>query len=131
MNKVREGSFTPGSLDKEYLVVERYGAGTYVFSISLENLASGDTVIINVKKRVKTGGVYGKIAGGVYDGDTKIHTMVDTIPITISEGQGIRITLEQTDGTARSYPWHLSTTGAVAAETSTTTTTTTSTTTTT
>lgn len=78
-----------------------------VVKINLDNLVAGDAVAIKLYYQMSSGGgwvqedyqSYGGIDGGLTNGNKLITVHLDPNPF------GVRITLTQSDGTARSFVW--------------------------
>ncbi len=79
--------------------------GIYVFMVNLVNLANGDVVILRAKTKVLTGDTAASIYTAVYSHSQGGTPIVASPPIT-SMHQLI-ITLEQSAGTGRNFPWSL------------------------
>lgn len=80
-------------------------AGTYVLIVNLTNLANADTVVLRVKTKVLTGDTAETIYEGSYSHDQGSVPIVASPPVVSMHS--ITVTLEQTDGTGRAFPWAL------------------------
>ena len=75
--------------------------------INLDNMAGGDTTIIQVYYRLAAAGVYGRLDyqtytgadGGLTDGRTLVEVALQP------NRYGARVTLTQSAGVMRTYPW--------------------------
>ena len=79
-------------------------AGTYVLDVDLTNLANGDTVELRAKKKCLTGGSEILYLLGTYS-HAQGAPLVSTIPI--HSEYSLKVTLKQTVGTSRDFPWNL------------------------
>lgn len=93
-------------LDTEHTLFETTTNGAYSSSINLGNMASGDITIIRLHKKVLTGSTQDLIRPWTFTGAQT--DKVFYIP-HISAPFGVKITIEQTDGTGRDYPWSVET----------------------
>jgi hypothetical protein len=70
--------------------------------IDLTNLAGGDTIVVRQFMKIKTAGTYIKYAEETYSGAQSLPMLyIQTKPAKY----GIKITLQQTGGTNRTYDW--------------------------
>ncbi len=78
-----------------------------ILKINLDNMAAGDAMAIRLYYRYASEGTwiqedyqpYGGADGGLANGNKSISVNLDPNPY------GVRVTLTQTDGTARAYQW--------------------------
>ena len=99
---VAEGTHTPSALSTEETVFETTEKGKYAGYISVANLQSGDTVTINLYVILKSGGSY-ELYDSVTLSGAQTKTVVPIYEIPVS--YGMKITLNQTAGTIRSYDY--------------------------
>jgi hypothetical protein len=78
--------------------------GTYVLGVDMANLANGDTVILKIKTKIKTGAI-SRIAYEESFSNVQADPNKYSIPVAIDTE--IVCTLTQTAGTARVFPWNL------------------------
>ena len=101
-----EGSGTLTATGSEQTIREITRVGKVQGYIDFTNMVSGDAVIIRTYAKIKSGGSY------VLQGNKNIYgTQYTPKLMQIYEfptpQYGFKITLEQTDGTNRSYDWML------------------------
>lgn len=77
-------------------------AGVYVLTVNLSNMASGDTVTVKARGKALSG-------GAAADMMTRTFTGAQTVPVrqslpVLAEHEVV-FTIEQSAGTARSFPW--------------------------
>jgi hypothetical protein len=103
VTSVAHGSQT-ATLDTEHTLDTQTVAGVYVLVVDTTNLVAGDIVILRLKVKA------------VHDGSSTLAYMATfanvqsepvkfSIPIPVDSE--IIVTLEQTDGTGRVFPWNL------------------------
>jgi hypothetical protein len=88
----------------EHTLTLQTGLGIYVLVTDTANMASGDVLVIRVYTKYGTGGVSRKAYTYTY-GDAQQEPNKYTIPVP-SETE-ITVTLQQTAGTGRVFPWNL------------------------
>jgi len=92
------------TLDVEHTLDTETDAGVYVLVVDMNNLVSGDTVILRMKTKNQTGSTsrlaYESIFSNV---QSEINKYSPAIPVDTE----IICTLEQTDGTGRDFDWNL------------------------
>lgn len=91
-------------LNTEHTLSTQSAAGSYVVSADLSALALGDAVIIRVKAKVGAGGTTREMLSNTFS-NPQGQPVVQSIPIA-SPHEAV-FTLEQIDGTARSFPWEV------------------------
>lgn len=92
------------TLDTEHSLTTQTAAEVYVLAVNLTNMASGDITILRVKTKVLTGGSAALAFIETFSGaQTQKVAYSDPIP----SAHSVECTLEQTDGTGRSYEWSL------------------------
>lgn len=93
-------------LDTEHELYATTSSGHYSASVDLLNMATGDITIIRIYKKVLTGSSQTLIDSYTFsEAQTKKVLFVPFVCCPF----GYRITLEQTDGTGRDYPWSVET----------------------
>jgi len=97
-----EGTLTADGT--EQTVVEETGTLEFKLDgyIDLSNLASGDTVVVREYMKVKSNGSYVKYAEETYSGSQPLPLLHI---ITKPARYGLKITLQQTSGTYRSFDY--------------------------
>jgi len=97
-----EGTHTPSALGTEETVYETTEKGKYAGYISVKNLQSGDSVTINLYLILTSGGSY-ELYDTVSLSGAQTRTVVPLYEIPVS--YGMKITINQTAGTIRSYDY--------------------------
>ena len=92
------------TLDTEHTLDTETTAGVYVLVIDCNALANGDTVIIRLKTKAKSGST-SRIA--YQQAFSNVQTEVNKYSPAVPVDQEIVATIEQTDGTGRSFDWNL------------------------
>lgn len=92
------------TLDTEHVLDNDTTGKTYVLVVDTGAMVSGDITILRIKTKVLSGGTLRLAYIATY-----AHAQGDPIKYSIPVPANIEIevTLEQTDGTGRSYPWSL------------------------
>lgn len=93
------------TLDTEHTLLDTTDAGNYELTVDLNNMANGDVLVLRVYVKVRSAGTLRVVHEGVYahaQGDEKVARS----PVVASVHQ-YKATLEQTDGTGRSYNWEV------------------------
>jgi len=104
LTTVDSGSQT-ATLDTIHDLETTTTAGVYVAQWNLTNLAKGDIVRLFVKTKVLTGDTAEIVFEGVYANDLLSDAIIMS-PAIVSMFS-LTMSLEQTDGTGRSFPWAL------------------------
>lgn len=92
------------TLDTEHTLSTQTTAGVYVLAVDLNNLAGGDIVVLRLKTKCKTGSTSRLAFQNIYANiQTEKVVYSPAVPIDTE----IVATLEQTDGTGRSFDWNL------------------------
>lgn len=78
--------------------------GTFIFETDLTNLALGDTVELRIKGITLSGGAAGQMWKATFNGP---QTNVRVQSMAIASDISLNITLKQTVGTGRAFPWKL------------------------
>ena len=87
----------------EQTLLESSSMGTFEGWIDLSNMASGDVAVIKVYAKLKSGGSYRQYDSASYSG---AQTNPATHTARLSTKYGIKITLQQTAGTNRTYDYN-------------------------
>lgn len=96
-----EGSQS-ATLDTEHTLATITDAGTYVLSVDLANLAKSDRLILRIKTKLTSGDTSQLAYMAVYENaQAELNTYSIPVPITVE----YVATLEQTDGTGRTFIW--------------------------
>lgn len=77
-------------------------AGAYVLTIDLSNMASGDTLIISADVKTLTGSTAAEESTITFT-DAQDSPVFQSKPIAVEHS--VAFIIEQTTGTARSFPW--------------------------
>jgi hypothetical protein len=97
------GTQTP-TVGTEATLTTQTTNSTFVYYVDTTNLANGDTVELRVYTIVLSGGASDLVWKGTYSN-------VQLIPVAqspfVASDQSIKVTLKQTAGTARAFPWKL------------------------
>jgi hypothetical protein len=82
-------------------------AGTYVVNVDTANMAAGDVLELRVKKPVLSGGTARVVLYAMFAGVQPTEDVLKTsVPIVVdATAAACDITLKQTLGTGRAYPW--------------------------
>lgn len=91
-------------IDTEHTLTTQTDAGTYILVVDLNTLVDGDTVILRIKTKAKSGSTSRLAYTALYSNAQNIDN-VYSIPVPIDTE--IVCTLEQTDGTGRTFDWNL------------------------
>jgi hypothetical protein len=91
-------------IDTEHTLTTQTDAGTYILVVDLNVLANGDTVVLKIKTKAKTGSTSHLAYSATY-ANVQSNLNVYSIPVPIDTE--IVCTLEQTDGTGRTFDWNL------------------------
>lgn len=101
LEEVAVGTLTADGTEQTLL--ESNSMGTFEGWIDLSNMASGDTVVIKVNAKLKSGGSYRQYDSASYS-DAQTNPAVHITRLTTK--YGIKITLQQTAGTNRTYDYN-------------------------
>lgn len=103
VSSVGSGSQT-ATLDTEHTLDTETTAGVYVLVVDTNNLVDGDVVILRMKTKAKTGSTSRLAYQATYaHAQSEINKYSPAIPVDTE----LICTLEQTDGTGRSFDWNL------------------------
>lgn len=92
------------TLDTEHTLDTETTAGVYVFVLDTNAMVAGDITIIRIKTKYASGGT-SRLAYTATYANAQSEPIKYSIPIPVDTE--IIVTLEQTDGTGRAYPWNL------------------------
>ena len=92
------------TLDTEHVLDNDTTGKTYVLVVDTAAMVDGDITILRIKTKVLSGGTLRLAYSATY-----AHAQSDPIKYSVPVPANIEIevTLEQTDGTGRSFPWAL------------------------
>ena len=92
------------TLDTEHTLDTETGAGVYVLVVDTSNMVNGDIVILRIKTKYASGGT-SRLAYMATYAHVQAEPNKYSIPVPVDAE--IIATLEQTDGTGRSFYWNL------------------------
>jgi len=92
------------AIGTEHDLTTQTGVGVYVLAVDTTNMASGDTVEIRIKTKVKAGEA---AVEGYCDTYTDAQTSPQKYTVPVPVDTEITVTLKQTAGAARDFPWNL------------------------
>jgi hypothetical protein len=100
------------TIGTEHQLFNSSAAGTYIGFIDMVNMAAGDVVELRVYRMVLTGGTtrvaYKQIFQGAQVADDVIK-VAEPVVVAITDSGAYRLTLKQTLGTGRAFPWSVET----------------------
>lgn len=82
--------------------------GVYVLAVDTAAMALGDVLELRIKSKVLGGGALGLAYQGAFS-NAQPEPLKYSIPISIPATIDIVVSLKQTAGTGRSFPWRLMT----------------------
>lgn len=91
------------TLDTEHTLTTQTTDGVYTLAVDLNNLAAGDIVILRIYGKVRTGGTERLLFSGNYGPIPPTEKFAMSPPVL--SPHHFKATLEQTDGTGRTFPW--------------------------
>lgn len=92
------------TLDTEHTLSTPTDAEVYVLAVNLSNMQAGDTTILRARAKVVSGGSAAiAFQQSFSDAQTEDVTYSEPVP----SAHSVAFTLEQTDGTGRSYEWSI------------------------
>lgn len=104
-----QGSGTQAAtISTEHTLLDIAIAGTFVFEIDPAAMAAGDILELRIYKKILSGGTLRVAYPMRYDGAQPADEMIKcSVPFSndLVEAASCRVTLKQTAGTGRSYPW--------------------------
>lgn len=93
------------TIDTEHVLATETTGGVYTLVVDLSNLANGDVVVLKLKSKVLS---TSSAALRVWS-QSFAHAQADPVkqspPVAVTDE--VSATLEQTDGTGRSFDWNL------------------------
>lgn len=92
------------TLDVEHSLATDTGGRTYCLVVDTGEMVAGDVLILRLKTKVLSGGTK-RLAYSATFSDAQGEPQKYSIPVPADVE--IEATLEQTDGTGRSYPWKI------------------------
>jgi hypothetical protein len=92
------------TLDTEHTLDNDTSGKTYVLVVDTGAMVDGDVTILRIKTKVLSGGTL-RLAYSATYANAQTHPNVYSVPVPANVE--IECSLEQTDGTGRSYPWAL------------------------
>lgn len=103
------GPVTPGTEHDLEAAREPGTVSTYLYKIDCGAVAAGETVFIRIYTVLLASGAERLEYTGTYIGGMDADPMQDSVPVLVSNGTGItiRATVQQKNGTGRSFPWTL------------------------
>lgn len=81
------------------------GPGEVFWYVDLENMAGGDTVILREKVDVDDDGTFEQFQNVTYSDAQTNPVISQSANLLVDETVPVRVTLEQTGGTLRDFPW--------------------------
>lgn len=98
------GGTQAATLDTEHTLSTQTGGKTYVLVVDLVNMVNGDVVILRLKTKVRTGNASQSAYQATY---AHVQQCKNVYSLPIPANIELVATLEQTDGTGRSFIWAL------------------------
>lgn len=96
-----EGSQS-ATLDTEHTLSTLTTAGVYVLAVDLANMAKADRLVLRIKTKLTAGDTLQLVYETVIENDQhELNLYAPPVPITVE----YVATLEQTDGTGRTFIW--------------------------
>lgn len=99
------GTLTADGTEQTIDTLTPAAPGVVFWYIDLENMVSGDTVVIRERVDVDGDGTYEIFNTYTYTDAQVAPVISQSENLMTDTGLPVRITLEQTAGTNRSYPW--------------------------
>jgi len=103
VQSVANGTQT-AAVGSEHDLSTQTGVGVYVLVVDTTNMASGDTLELRVKTKNQAGEAAVESYVDSYS-DAQTSPQKYTVPVPVDTE--ITVTLKQTAGTARDFPWNL------------------------
>lgn len=79
-------------------------SGSFELAVDLNAMALGDIVTLRVKKKVRSTGTTRLLSEGTY---AHVQGLLVSVSIPAASTNEIVLTLEQTAGTGRAFPWEI------------------------
>ena len=92
------------TLDTEHTLATETAAEVYILAVNLSNLVSGDVVVLRVKTKVVSAGAAALAFEQTFTG-AQAEDVAYSEPVPSAHSAAF--TLEQTDGTGRSFEWSI------------------------
>ena len=92
------------TLDSESTLATETTPGVYVLVVDMNEMVNGDVTIVRIYTKDKTSGT-SRIAYTATYAHIQAEPHKYSVPVPVDTE--IKVTLEQTDGTARDYDWNL------------------------
>lgn len=92
------------TLDTEHTLDNDTTGKTYVLVVDTGAMVNGDVTILRIKTKVLSGGTLRLAYSATY---ANVQAEPQKYSVPVPANIEIECTLEQTDGTGRSYPWAL------------------------
>src|SRR5262245_6260176 len=99
---------TSGSIGTELFLTSPNVAGTFTLHVDTNAMAAGDVLELRVYQMVLTGGTQRVAYYARYEGAQATDDMIKiSVPISneLTDTNALRFSLNQTKGSAHSYPW--------------------------
>lgn len=94
------------TIDQEHTLVDFTLPAVYTMVIDTANMQAGDSVTFRIKTKCRSGDALRLAYEMVYShAQVEINKYLPSVPVA-SNAQ-YQVTLEQTDGTGRAFPWRL------------------------
>lgn len=90
------------TLDTEHTLATVTDAGTFVFAVNLDNMVNGDIVRVKIKTKVRTGDTEAVAFVAHF---AHVQGQPNQYSVPVPSPYSFKVTLEQTDGTGRAFPW--------------------------
>lgn len=101
---------TSGSIGTELFLANVNQAGTYTLHVDTTNMAAGDVVVLKIYQMILTGGTALAAYKAIYsDAQSADDVIKISVPISneLTDTNSLRFSLNQTNGTARSFNWKI------------------------
>ncbi len=100
----QSGGTQAATLDTEHTLATVTTAGVYVLAVDLSVLAAGDIVRLRLKTKTRTGATSRLAYDATY---AHVQGAPNVLSVPVPVTTEIIATLEQTDGTGRSFVWSI------------------------
>lgn len=105
INEVADGTQT-AVLNTEHELYATTNERTHVIAVSTDAMLVGDAMVLRAYAKIASAASY-ELAGEEFFAGSQAVTLFFSVPLPIVHA--VRFTLEQTEGTARAYPWSVMT----------------------
>lgn len=99
------GTLASATISTEFVLADLTAALTYVGTVDLSNMQTGDTVALNIYAKVLTGGTAKSVYNQVFQGVQPVGSII-AVSLPVPSPFEWKFTLTQTAGTARSYDYN-------------------------